>query len=386
VPNLETAVRTTIGLFVISRLAAAQTRDTDFVRTEAMIPMRDTVHLYTVILTPRHVRGPLPVLLTRTPFGAAVTAGAPVWRRSVTDLMRDGYIFVFQDIRGTHQSEGSFVVNRPQRHTQQGVDESTDAYDTIDWLIHNLPNTNGRVGITGVSYGGWLAAVAGIGAHPALKAISPQAPTGDTWMGDDFFHQGAFRLSSGLEFAWELEDSVGTYVYPTISRYDTYDWYRSFPTLSALTHAVGANAWPTWRQFVAHPAYDSVWRERALSHAFRHATVPTLVVGGWWDQEDEYGPIETYRILAQTDTAHIVAFVMGSLVSPPVVRRLWPHTRRPAVRPSHGRRLSRIPGMLVCILVARFTAGGRPATRLRSAASRHYDGRHAASGHRVRCR
>ncbi len=285
----------------------AQAQDSAYTRTEAMVPMRDGVRLFTVILSPRQATGPQPLLMTRTPYGVA----GPVDLTRYAELAADGYIFVFQDIRGRYRSEGTFVMNRPQRRDGSGTDESTDTYDTIEWLLKNVPNNNGRVGIFGVSYPGWLTAVAGIGAHPALKAISPQAPMGDTWLGDDFFHQGAFRLTYGLEYTWELEASKDESVIPSPARYDTYEWYRSFPTLTALANAVGANDWPTWRRFVEHPSYDSVWKNRSLGVTFTHATVPTLVVGGWWDQEDEFGPLLTYRTLSRTDTARIVSLVMG---------------------------------------------------------------------------
>jgi uncharacterized protein len=286
---------------------AVQAQDSAYTRTEAMVPMRDGVRLFTVILSPRQATSPQPLLMDRTPYGVA----GPISLTRYAELAADGYIFVFQDIRGRYRSEGTFVMNRPQRRDGSGTDESTDTYDTIEWLLKNVPNNNGRVGIFGVSYPGWLTAVAGIGAHPALKAISPQAPMGDTWLGDDFFHQGAFRLTYGLEYTWELEASKDESVIPSPARYDTYEWYRSFPTLTGLANAVGANDWPTWRRFVEHPSYDSVWKNRSLGVTFAHTTVPTLVVGGWWDQEDEFGPLLTYRTLSRTDTARIVSLVMG---------------------------------------------------------------------------
>ncbi len=285
--------------------------DTNYVRTEVMVPMRDGVHLSTVILAPSKPHGPLPILLSRTPYGSGHSITMAQAAAQWSDLMRDGYVFVIQDIRGRYKSEGTFVMNRPQRRDTSGTDESTDTYDTIEWLVHNVPNTNGRVGAFGISYPGWLAAVAAIGAHPALKAISPQAPMGDTWLGDDFFHQGAFRLTYGLEYTWELEASRDESVVPSPARYDTYDWYLSYPTLGLLAHAVGADAWPTWQLFVAHPAYDAEWQQRSLAATFRHTTVPTLIVGGWWDQEDEFGPLLAYRTLVRTDTAHLVSLVMG---------------------------------------------------------------------------
>jgi len=293
-----------IGFTLFTGPATAQ----DWVRTDTLIPMRDGIHLFTVIVVPPGVAGPLPILMTRTPYGAAGEAG--LTRRAV-ELGLGGYIMVFQDIRGRFGSQGMFDMNRPPKSGHAGTDESTDTYDTIDWLVKHVPNNNGRVGILGVSYPGWLTAVAGIGAHPALKAISPQAPMGDAWMGDDFFHQGAFRLSYGLEYAWMMEASSDLSITPAPARYDTFEWYLSFPTLGALAQAVGANAWPTWRRFAAHPSYDSTWKARSLPRYFTHTTVPTLTVGGWWDQEDEYGPLASYASLERTDTAGLNHLVMG---------------------------------------------------------------------------
>jgi putative CocE/NonD family hydrolase len=289
-------------------LLAQQPADSAHTRSEAMIPMRDGVKLRVVIFTPRSAAAPLPILLQRTPYNADGAAGTA---RRARELGLDGYIIVFGDIRGRFGSEGTFDMNRPPHSGPQGTDESTDAYDTIDWLVKNLPNNNGRVGTWGVSYPGWLTAVTGMGPHPALKAISPQAPMGDAWIGDDFFHQGAFRLSYGLEYAWEMEASTDMSVSPSPARYDTFEWYLSFPTLSALAQAVGANRWPSWRRFAEHPAYDTVWRAHALPRYFTHTTVPTLTVGGWWDQEDEYGPLASYAALERSDSAGLNHLVMG---------------------------------------------------------------------------
>jgi uncharacterized protein len=301
----------TAALIAALPVGAQAPLDTNFSRTQVMIPMRDGVRLSTVILAPQNAHGPLPMLMTRTPYGVDGPIENTEFVAEYADLVRDGYIFVWQDIRGRYQSEGTFVMNRPQHTDAKGTDESTDTYDTIEWLVHHVPNTTGKVGIMGVSYPGWLAAVAGIGPHPALKAISPQAPMGDTWMGDDFFHQGAFRLTYGTEYAWELEASKDGSVTPNPGRYDTYEWYLGYPTLGAMAEAIGATRWPTWERFVAHPSYDQEWKQRSLATTFPHTTIPTLVVGGWWDQEDEYGPLLTYRTLVPTDTAHLVSLVMG---------------------------------------------------------------------------
>src|SRR5256884_567544 len=290
-----------------SPTAAQQDADTGYAKTQAMVPMRDGVKLRVVILAPRAAT-PLPILLQRTPYNAD---GATGLARRAKALGLDGYIIVFGDIRGRFRSEGRFDMNRPPRGGSQGIDESTDAYDTIDWLVKHVPNNNGRVGTFGVSYPGWLTAVTGMGPHPALKAISPQAPMGDTWMGDDFFHQGAFRLSYGTEYTWSMESSSDQSEDPSPSRYDLYEWYRSFPTLAALARTARADRWPSWHRFSEHPAYDSVWQARALPRYMGHATVPTLVVGGWWDQEDEYGPLAHYAALERTDTARLVHLVMG---------------------------------------------------------------------------
>ena len=284
-----------------------------FRRSEAMIPMRDGVKLFAVVMSPGAASGPLPILVTRTPYGArgwSEDAPAPPHLQA---LAADGYIFVEEDIRGRNRSEGSFVMNRPNRGAadSSATDESTDTYDTVDWLIHHVPDNNGRVGIFGISYPGWLTEDALIGPHPAVKAISPQAPMTDTWMGDDFFHQGAFRQSYGFEYGWGMEaHEVGAGPMP-ITRYDTYDWYLSFPNLRALSAATGAMRLPTWRRFVEHPAYDSVWQRRAFERVVGDVSVPTLTVGGFWDQEDLYGPQATYQALERYDTAGVSALVIG---------------------------------------------------------------------------
>ena len=162
-------------------------------------------------------------------------------------------------------------------------------------------DNNGRVGVLGISYPGWLAAMAGINPHPAVKAVSPQAPMTDTWMGDDFFHQGAFRQSYGFEYAADLELSKDESVPLPIDRYDTYDWYLQQGTLSNLTGLLAGRV-PTWTNFVDHPNYDAFWKARALPNYLTRLTVPTLTVGGWWDQEDFYGALTTYATLEPLDT------------------------------------------------------------------------------------
>ncbi len=280
-----------------------------FDRREEMISMRDGVRLHTLIFAPRGQKGDLPILINRTPYGIAQTNSDGINRR-YHELVQDGYIFVRQDIRGRYASEGQFVMNRPPRDRKdaKAIDESTDTYDTIDWLIRNVPKNNGRAGIFGVSYDGWLAAAATLDAHPALKASSPQAPMTDTWMGDDFFHNGAFRQSYGYEYVTSMESSKeDTDV--TFEK-DAYDWYLELGTLAKITEKLKGKL-PSWNAFVAHPHYSDYWKARAAERYLGRTHVATLVVGGWWDQEDFYGALATYKALEKYDQKHQNFIVMG---------------------------------------------------------------------------
>jgi putative CocE/NonD family hydrolase len=274
------------------------------------IPMRDGIQLNTSICEPSGPHEPLPFLLTRTPYGIA---GDTVVPESYRFFAADGYIFVSQDIRGRYGSEGQFIMQRPLHNPADpnGVDETTDTYDSVEWLLKNVPTNNGRVGVLGVSYPGFLATMAGIHPHPAVRAISPQAPMTDTWMGDDFFHQGAFRLSYGFEYAGTMELSNDQSVRLPIGSWDTYDWYLELGPLTTVDAKYFHGKVPTWEAFVAHPAYDAHWKTRAVQRVLRSPAVPTLNVGGWWDQEDRYGPLATYQALERADSAHRNFLVMG---------------------------------------------------------------------------
>jgi putative CocE/NonD family hydrolase len=274
------------------------------------IAVRDGVHLNTSICEPKGAHAVLPILLTRTPYGIA---GDTRVGNDYRFLAADGYVFVYQDIRGRFGSEGRFFMNRPLHNPTdtKGTDESTDTWDTVEWLVHNVANNNGRVGVLGVSYPGFLATMAGINPHPAVKAISPQAPMTDTWMGDDFFHQGAFRLSYGFEYAGAMELSADMSVPLPIGRWDTYDWYLELGPLANVDARYFRGRVPTWEAFVAHPSYDDFWQAHAVERSLKAPVVPTLTVGGWWDQEDRFGPLATYRALETGDTAHRSFLVMG---------------------------------------------------------------------------
>ena len=301
-----------LGLLAVSAPLSARAQgavaplDSLFARREAMVPMRDGAQLFTVILTPRRTGAePLPFILSRTPYGTTGWGGTSGLQYGFAELIKDGYTFVLQDIRGRFKSQGSFVRNRaPCAKRGAGcIDEATDTWDTIAWLLTNVPGNNGRVGQLGISYPGWLANASAFEPHPALKAISPQATMGDAWMGDDFFHQGAFRQSYGLEYAWEMEASSDQSKLPNVGSFDTYGWYLGFPTLDSLARAVHASAWPTWRLFTEHPAYDAEWQALSLPRRLNPPTVPTLSVGGFWDQEDMYGPQATYAAMEAHDAA-----------------------------------------------------------------------------------
>lgn len=284
-----------------------------FERRDAMIPMRDGVKLHTEIYTPRDAREPLPMLMLRTPYG--VSAGPRAYSRYLNGdghFFADGYIFVYQDIRGRYGSEGNFEMNRPVRDPKDpnGTDESTDTYDTIEWLVKNVPNNNGRVGIRGVSYDGFLAAMAMVNPHPALKAVSEQACMADAWMGDDFFHNGAFRLSYGFEYAALMETTRENFTFQ-FDEFDLYNWYLRLGPLSNVNATYFHGKLPTWNSFVAHPSYDDFWKIHAVESSLKEATVPNLNVAGWWDQEDFYGPMRTYENLEKTDTKHLNYLVVG---------------------------------------------------------------------------
>jgi uncharacterized protein len=287
-------------------------------RREEMIPMRDGVKLHAVILTPTDLPGPLPVLMERTPYGVDELSERTFFEGR-PNLARAGYILVAEDIRGRFKSEGEFVMMRPlaDHKNRKAVDESTDAYDTIDWLLKHLPNNNGRVGVIGTSYPGFLAMMAGIDPHPAIKAISPQAPMIDTWMGDDFFHNGAFRQTYGYDYAVGLESSKEM----TEVDYgkdadgkprDGYDFFLERGSFVADVKQSGVKKdLPTWQAFEKHPAYDSFWRSRAVEYHLDKVAVPTLTVGGYYDQEDMWGPQKEYTSLEPHDTDHQNFLVLG---------------------------------------------------------------------------
>jgi putative CocE/NonD family hydrolase len=290
----------------------------DYQRTEVMIPMRDGVKLHAVILKPADIPAPLPFLIQRTPYGVDGTNGAS-FAYSRPELARAGYIFVAQDIRGRYKSEGEFVMSRPlaDHRDPQAVDESTDAWDTVAWLLANVPGNNGRAGFIGTSYPGFLAIMAGIDPHPAVKAISPQAPMIDVWMGDDFFHNGAFRQSYGYDYVLSMESGKGEisvdYGKDKDGKpRDGFDYFLERGSFAEAVKKSGVKSLlPTWKLFLEHPAYDSVWASRGVQRSLNAVTVPTLTVGGYYDQEDMFGPQEEYARLQPHDDHHRNFLVLG---------------------------------------------------------------------------
>jgi len=284
----------------------------DYQRSEAMIAMRDGVKLHAVILKPADIATPLPFLMQRTPYGCDDTTRA-TFSASRPQLARDGYIYVCEDIRGRFKSEGQFIMMRPlaDHGDPKVIDESTDTYDTVNWLLKNVPSNNGRVGVVGTSYPGFLAMMAGIDPNPAVKAISPQAPMIDVWKGDDFFHNGAFRQSYGYDYVKMMESSKENSKVTYGKDEDGYDFFLKRGSFQEDVKKSGSKDLPTWKLFLEHPAYDSVWSSRAVEDHLNKVAVPTLTVGGYYDQEDMYGPQEEYDKLEPHDVDHDNFLVLG---------------------------------------------------------------------------
>ena len=271
-----------------------------YVRREVMIPARDGVKLHAVIYRPQgSARGgpPLPFLLQRTPYGVCFQTAHSL-ETGKPELAASGYIFVCQDIRGRYGSGGQFVMNRPLADSAagaSGVDETTDTRDTVDWLLKNERNNAGKVGVLGISYPGFLAIMAGIHAHPAVKAISPQAPMTDVWLGDDFFHNGAFRETYGFDYVQELEAQKND-INPDAGE-DQYSFFLREGNFAEAAASVGATRLPTAQRFLNEPTYTRFWQEMAVQRRLGKPEVPTLEVGGYWDQEDMWGPQAEYAAL-----------------------------------------------------------------------------------------
>lgn len=289
-------------------------------KTSAMISMRDGIKLNTIIFSPVGAKQALPVLLQRTPYGAGgnnlpddTTVSVNLFGTYYGDMLKEGYFIVFQDIRGKYNSEGKMEIHQPLIHAEQkgAIDESTDTWDTVDWLIKNLQGNNGKAGILGISYPGWLALVGAVDPHPALKASSEQACMGDLFLGDDFHHNGAFRLSYGMEYTYEVEYDHTTDSDFPFPQYDLYDWYLKLGPLKNVNEKYFHNKIPTWNNFVKHPDYDAFWQKNSPLNYIEYAQIPQLHVGGYYDQEDINGPQLMYHHMEKKDKNNYNHIVLG---------------------------------------------------------------------------
>ena len=280
--------------------------------------MRDGIKLFTVVLAPAQSAKPCPFLIQRTPYGSDFPlpegASIPVGKMgSFQPMAAAGYIFVFQDMRGKFKSEGTFEMTRPLYHLMDKTktDESTDAYDAIDWLIKNINNNNGKAGINGVSYPGLLALDAAVDPHPALKASSPQASPADMFLGDDFHHNGAFRLSYGFEYSYLVEnDKLSNSNFP-FPQYDLYNWYLQLGSLKNVNDKYYKGRLAAWNDFTKHPDYDDYWKKSSTLTYIQTPQIPIMHVGGYFDQEDMNGPQIMYQHLEKKDSFNRNFIVLG---------------------------------------------------------------------------
>jgi putative CocE/NonD family hydrolase len=297
------------------------TASDDYVKREVMIPMRDGVKLYTVIVVPKGARN-APILFTRTPYNAAQRATRNESAHMLAALpqgdevfVADGYIRVFQDVRGKYKSEGDYVMTRPLRGplNPTTVDHSTDAYDSIEWLIKNVPESNGKVGMLGSSYEGFTVVMALVNPHPALKVAAPMSPMVDGWMGDDWFHYGAFRQNN-FDYFTSQTAARGSGESIVREGYDDYENFRRAGSGGDFARAAGLDQFPYWRKVSEHPAYDSYWQEQALDRTMggQPLKVPTMWIQGLWDQEDMWGAIHSYAAVEPKDSRNDLNYlVMG---------------------------------------------------------------------------
>ncbi|MBZ5701091.1 MAG: CocE/NonD family hydrolase [Acidobacteriia bacterium] len=300
----------------------AVTESFDYVKREVMIPMRDGVKLHTVIVVPKGAKG-APILLTRTPYNATdLTSHAesahlgPIlqgYDNATEVIVEGGYIRVVQDVRGKYGSEGDYVMTRPLHGplNPTAVDHATDTYDTIEWLVKNIPESNGKVGILGISYDGFLPLMALVNPHPALKVAVPMNSMVDGWMGDDWFHNGAFRQQN-MPYIYEQEATRKNDEKWWTSHYDDYDMFLQAGSAGELGRRRGLEQVGFWRKILEHPSYDAFWQEQAMDKilAGQPLKVPVMLVHSLWDQEDIYGPIAVYKALKPKDTGNDKVFLV----------------------------------------------------------------------------
>jgi uncharacterized protein len=289
-------------LFTFPLFAQERLDTLTYSRQEVMIPMRDGIRLFTIIYTPKDIEEPLPFLFLRTPYGVS-NKPSPNKTQYVSDMALEGYIFVYQDVRGRYKSDGKFELQDIYLENKNAAmtDESTDAYDSIEWLLKNIANNNGKVGMYGISAVGSTTLIATIDPHPALKAASEQAAGFvDLFRIDDFYHNGAFRLSYSFEYAYYVDFAKENSLFP-FNKYDTYDWYLNLGPLSNVNKKYFHDSLPSWNNYAQHLTLDDFWHKQSLVYHLGAPKVPILHVAGWWDQEDFCGPIKTYEALEKND-------------------------------------------------------------------------------------
>jgi uncharacterized protein len=294
----------------------------DYIRRDVMIPMRDGVKLHTVIVIPKGVKH-APILLTRTPYNASAQVShaasshlAPIlngYDNALDVIVEGGYIRVVQDVRGKYGSEGDYVMTRPLHGplNPTPVDHSTDTYDTIDWLVKNVPETNGKVGIIGISYDGFLPLMALVNPHPALKVSVPMNPMVDGWMGDDWFHNGAFRQQN-MPYIYEQEASRDNSALWWTGHFDDYDFYMEAGSAGELGKRHGLEQVGFWRKLLEHPSYDSWWQQQAMDKILgaQPLKIPVMLVDSLWDQEDIYGATAVYKAIKPKDANNDKVFMV----------------------------------------------------------------------------
>src|SRR6267154_2847625 len=316
-PDWRRPVRSSVLVAVLAGLLAIPTQAQEFAGQpifklqEVMIPMRDGVKLQTAILTPVDQHGPLPILFRRTPYGVPEKPPEQM-PASWKELAQDGYIFVIQNLRGRFKSEGVFeLTSQVDLSNPKATNETTDAYDSIEWLLKNVPNNSGKVGMYGVSYDGLTTALALLHPHPALKAMSEQASPVDQWMNDDDHRYGALRESYDFEYAVLEQADKNKNTNFAFEIYDTYEWYLNLGPLSNINAKYLHGSIPYWNDSVAHPDYDEFWKKEAWISQLHASTVPNLNVAGFWDQEDPWGPWQIFRQAAEHDPDRTNFMVAG---------------------------------------------------------------------------
>jgi putative CocE/NonD family hydrolase len=313
-------------LFAVDSLQAAVSAEQAYLQEhytkhEYNIPMRDGVHLFTAVYVPKNSDRPYPILLTRTPYSLKPygTDVNPEPRGPMKYYAKEKFIFVLQDVRGRYASEGTYVHVRPllDKHASpKDVDESTDAYDTIDWLVKHVPNNNGRVGMMGISYPGFYTACGMVDSHPALKCVSPQAPVGDWFIGDDVHHNGALFLNDTFGYLANFEQKLNDPKRDKLKEFDYktpngYEFYLNLGPNANADKKFFHGKVPFWNDIMAHPNYDSWWQARTDCPHLKNVHAAVMIVGGWYDAEDLYGTLKTYRDTEKLNPDTYNVLVMG---------------------------------------------------------------------------